>query len=261
MIVKSCKADVSFIGFYHRLETALLRFGNSLTLIMLPPLWILCAASPLKVGTVPADQNAPVRGSMLTIRGGDSIRPSEIPEATFDFGQFSLLSAAPIAHTFVLRINGQKPLTLERLHSSCGCTRAFVEGSARRGMPLVMIPGRDVRIRVSVDPTKRRHGPARETVSLWVRGRTTPAVILQMIGTFLPPVSFSPTVLDFGIVRAHSARSLTVTVAMDARLQVLSRPPRLVCSDPDVRITVQNRAAPQVPAPIPMMIRSRLPFR
>ncbi len=45
----------------------------------------------------------------------------------YDFGRPNALDAVVIEHTFLLRNDGDTPLTLQRLQSSCGCTTALAE--------------------------------------------------------------------------------------------------------------------------------------
>ena len=151
----------------------------------------------------------------------------------YDFGAVSLLDEPQLVHTFRLRNDGLAPLTLTSLTPSCHCTTATVEPD---GALPTLAPGRQVSVRVSIVTEPYLTGPLLKSVAVYAEGVTAPVATLEMAATLRPSVTWTPTALDFGTVPAGQSRSAIVTASMDSRLLTDDRAPRLIASDPDIRI-------------------------
>lgn len=163
-----------------------------------------------------------------------------------NFGMVSPLDQPEIVYTFLLRNDSEHPLTLAHLQPSCSCTSATVTvGSAaaysRQGAENVqtlpaIAPGQQFSVRVSINPTHLAPGPILKSVAIFVLGNRQPAITLEMTGTLLPSLTFSVPFLDFGKTTQTQAMPQTLTVSLDARLTPGGKMPRLLSSNPDVRV-------------------------
>lgn len=205
----------------------------------------LGADNPDSVPRLPSDTSPPI---FLAVENGNG--RGEASTARYDFGRITTLDTVPLEHTFVVRQIGQRPITLEKIRTSCPCTRAWIEGVV--SLPTVLAPNQEFGVHVAVDPMQLPTGAISRAVFLFTRGQAAPAVQLVMQGTLDPAAIFSPAVTDFGrITNPQATVPMAVVVTLDPRLLRSGRPPRLVSSDPNVRVIpqdelvspAQNRAA------------------
>ncbi len=167
--------------------------------------------------------------------------------ARYNFGNADILDGRAIEHTFRLRNDGKKPLVLERLAASCGCTTLFLDEAALAVPPgakaariaRTVLPGQTIPLRVRVDPSRLSTGEARKLVWVFARGSSLPALTLEMVGAIRSPITLDPPVLDFGRANAGAPSTLILTATLDARL-LRVREPLIVCDNPNVRITPLN---------------------
>ena len=157
--------------------------------------------------------------------------------ARFTFDKQDILAAPTIEHTFTLRNDTKNPVVLERLGSSCGCTSAFAEKapstsvrpSAASGKPdsgsvsRFLLPGEKIAVHVSVDASRLRSGEAKKLVWVFTQDSGQPAATLEMVGVVQAPVTFTPSVLNFGKTPVGKGASLSLTVTFDSRLLTWQR--------------------------------------
>lgn len=160
----------------------------------------------------------------------------------YDFGIQSVAQTSPIEHTFLLRNAGAKPLTVDHIQPSCGCTTALADGAAE-GTATVVNPGGQLRVHVSVDPGHLSPGQITKSVWIFLRDQSSPAATLLVTGTIRPAASFSPAVINFGQVKAGATPFQTVTVTLDPSLASAGHVPQLVSSDPAVTVAPRPAAS------------------
>lgn len=184
--------------------------------------------------------------------------------ARYDFGAASALDTPQIEHTFTLRNDGKVPLTLQRLQPTCVCTSATLVAASpamtkptRAGRPdssvmaglTVLAPGQQVSVRITVDSARLSPGPVTKGVLVFVRQNPKPVALLQVSGMLLPCITFTPALVDFGMVKAGQIPTADVSVTVDPRLAPGGTLPPLVSSNPAVRVTTAPDAAlPNGPA-------------
>ena len=67
---------------------------------------------------------------------------------------------------------------------------------------LDLLPGKEAKLHVALSLIALPPGPLHKFVSVYISGQAQPAAMLEMSGTLLPSVSFSPVFLDFGRLHA-----------------------------------------------------------
>jgi len=147
----------------------------------------------------------------------NNVNPSQEPN---DFGKQDAFDRRLIAHTFLVRNAGEKPLVLDRAVSSCSCTTAFVGDGTTSALPLVLKPDAQVSLIVSINAKELFPGPISKSVSLYARGQSMPLAVFGITGNLQPAATFIPTVLQVGTVfcwisdwsRMERLRILSVTI-------------------------------------------------
>jgi hypothetical protein len=92
-----------------------------------------------------------------------------VSEDTHDFGTIKE-SDGKVSHTFVVKNEGTKPLTITRVVPSCGCTSSgFTEAP--------IAPGKTGEIHVTYDP-QGHPGPFTKTVSVYSNGKAGSQVLI-----------------------------------------------------------------------------------
>lgn len=172
---------------------------------------------------------------------GSNRKPPVVSSVRYNFEVHNSWNTHPIEHTFILRSVSKDPVTVDRLQPLCACTTVFVESPRNIHPPFILKPDRQVNLHVSIDPTRVHPGSVLKSIFVFVHGESKPAATLEMAGTILPAVSFSPHVLNFGRVTTDGSKSLVVAVSLNPALLSSGRRPRLVCSNPDITITPQSK--------------------
>lgn len=113
-----------------------------------------------------------------------------ISERKIDFGtvdQFQQLH-----HSLVLRNEGDRPLRILKVETSCGCTAAVPADS-------IVPPGKEVKIDVAFS-TREYEGPQEKTLTLRTNDPAEPVVRVAVLADVKPYVRMDPTVLHFDTV-------------------------------------------------------------
>jgi hypothetical protein len=133
--------------------------------------------------------------------------------AQYNFGQINQGAATPIKHNFILKNNNAAPVTVVRIAVSCGCTTAVAGGGVT--LPDVLAPGKEIEVDTSIDPLRLFAGPVEKSVSVYIRGQSPPAAVLEITGISVPAASFSPDLLNFGDVAYGDGASVSLTATID----------------------------------------------
>ena len=180
----------------------------------------------------------------LYLTSSDSI-PGQVFVGKFDFGRFSPLqisteSNLTISRTFVLQNLNKTPVTLEyfQLHPLIHATLL------NRSLPCVLGPRDQIAVDVELDTIGLQAGKVQKSIEVFLQGQSQPAATLQMIGTYVSPVAFLPTIADFGTVFSGTPKTIMVQIMLDPQLMPIDHPPlvkdlpHLSSSDPDIRVTI-----------------------
>ena len=198
-------------------------------------------------------------GLRVLAEGG--IKPADSNYGFYDCGLVNALMQSDVQQTFLLRNNGNAPLTGLRLLRSLPAgmqVLAAVAGQKRAApVPLTMDtvlpplpPRQTLTLFVSLKLGGRPGGALRETVLLTLPGQSHPVAAVEMRADLVPLAAFSTPAINFGRLAAGQSRVVPLTLTLNPRLAPLGSTPRLYCSNPDVRI---------VPVPVPEKDKRRSP--
>jgi uncharacterized protein DUF1573 len=152
------------------MQTLMTRFG----LVIL----VLVMAMPVAVG----QEAAPVVDA-------DAKAPRLVcPEPIFNFDGAPAMSK--VKHSFVLRNEGEAPLTINRVKATCGCTVAKLAKD-------VLEPGEETRVEAVL--TLSSHvGKLAKTLLVYSNDPKTPSFRLTMSGTAVEFIKMTPSRVTFG---------------------------------------------------------------
>lgn len=205
-------------------------------------------SAPVSLAPLAPLRAEPLNPLALTVLAGNGVESVKALQGRYTFGSLDILTTHAIEHTFTLRNDTKNPVTLIRLGSSCGCTSAFAEPIPPNKLPgaddkhgeksstHTLRPGEKIAVHVSVDASRLRSGAAKKLVWVFAQGSGQPAATLEIVGVVQSPVTFSPSVLNFGRVMPGQAASLPLTVTFDPRLRIANQPLPLVCTNPNIQI-------------------------
>jgi hypothetical protein len=214
---------------------------------MRPSLLFILAGAALLSGT-PAtlanpQPNAAAARPPLSIEPAAGIRQIAPTTAVCDAGAIDPIASPTIKRRFVLRNDGTAPVVISNLDPSCRCTTAVLrtpdgsgDASLPQALPFSLAPGSRVAVDITIAVLHRSSGGFTNGIFVYTAGASRYAAFLQVTGDVRPVMRLSTYVLDFGTVPAGSRRTLTLTGTFDRRLTTSGRPPRLVATDPSVRI-------------------------
>ncbi|MDT8440869.1 MAG: DUF1573 domain-containing protein [Desulfuromonadales bacterium] len=125
-----------------------------------------------------------------------------VEQTRHDFG--AVLEGGKIEHVFVFANQGDQPLTINRVRSSCGCTAALV--SSRE-----LQPQQSGEIRATFNSRGFR-GPVTKTISLYTNDLSQPVAVLELTGVVREVVGVKPQQVNFGTIAAGEEAAFEVTL-------------------------------------------------
>ena len=132
----------------------------------------------------------------------DPLPGLDITEAEFDFGE--VFQGDKVSHTFVFANNGEAPLLIDRIKSSCGCTAALISSKD-------IAPGEEGTIKATFDSTRFR-GSVRKVIFLYSNLPGVASSQFVIKGVVKPLVEFDPQQLDFGEVKEGQEKQLSLVL-------------------------------------------------
>ena len=108
----------------------------------------------------------------------------------FDFGEAP--QGETVRHTFSFSNQGDEPLNIEKVKSSCGCTAALLSAKT-------LAPGESGELQANFDST-RFSGAVTKTISLYSNDPTQPVMQLQVKGIVREALSVVPAQINLGAV-------------------------------------------------------------
>ncbi|SNB46020.1 DUF1573 domain-containing protein [Geobacter sp. DSM 9736] len=126
----------------------------------------------------------------------------EVKQPVFNFG--AITEGAKIDHVFTIRNAGDAPLNILHVRPACGCT------AANASSPVVQ-PGKTAEIKTTFNSTNFT-GNITKTIALETNDPQTPNYTLTMKGVVNSEVQANPKQLNFGQVKAGTAKTLVLSV-------------------------------------------------
>lgn len=124
----------------------------------------------------------------------------QVAEPSFDFGE--VFQGDRVLHVYELTNQGDQPLLINRVVSSCGCTAVLVSA---RNLP----PGGQGELQANFD-SSRFHGDVTKTIYLYSNDPLRPVLELQLSGKVRELVAIEPSLVNFGQVKAREPVTATV---------------------------------------------------
>lgn len=138
----------------------------------------------------------------------------------FNFGKIT--QGQIVEHIFIIRNDGDQPLSVKSVRTSCGCTAAKV--SSR-----VIQPGTSSKIKTTFN-SGGFSGKVRKTIAVATDDPKLPVTTLSLSGSVVEEITIDPRQLDFGTLKAGSTKEKTITLASNikngVRLSVSSVSPQ-----------------------------------
>ena len=147
------------------------------------------------------------------------------------FGTLVLLDSPTATCSMMLRNAGRRPVRIEDVTTSCGCTTVVLTGPGASvvSMPLLLAPGAAAKLVATVDGGRLMPGRIRKGVFVH---SDSGDLYIALTGIGVGPARLSVDTVDFGKVSAGQTVRRRVDIDLDPR--VASMPLRLVSNDPDV---------------------------
>lgn len=125
-----------------------------------------------------------------------------VKEPAFNFGSIS--EGTKVDHVFTLTNEGDTPLTILQVTSSCGCTAATVSSKTIQPKGTGEIK--------STFNSSNFSGNIHKTISVQTNDPKTPTVTLTMKGTVTTTIQLNPKQLNFGQVKPNTPTTLPLTI-------------------------------------------------
>ena len=143
----------------------------------------------------------------------------------------------PLEHTFTLQNATSSPVTVSRLHGSCGCETLFLTKGGKEAPTATLAPGEDVKVRVSVALHPGQSGEMHKFAWAYGPDSAAPALAsMEIVLTVRPAIAYNPDVLDFGALRVGETRTMDVMVTADADTLAGKPLPTPVGSDASISV-------------------------
>ncbi|HNR30511.1 MAG TPA: DUF1573 domain-containing protein, partial [Candidatus Hydrogenedentes bacterium] len=147
------------------------------------------AQSPNAGAQLSAPQPAPAPAINAPTPAPEGPAPKIVcPDPEFDFGEKD--EDVSVEHEFVIRNEGETPLEITNVRTSCGCTAAKPKDST-------VAPGSETRIAATLS-LRGRQGENAKTITVMSNDPVTPNLVLTMKGVVTAPIMYEPRVLNFG---------------------------------------------------------------
>ena len=159
--------------------------------------------------------------------------PRVVAEApVFDFG--TILQGDKVVHRFQLENQGDAPLEIHKVKTTCGCTVA-------RDYPRELAPGKSGELLVTFNSSHKR-GPQTKGITLFTNSEPSAQYVLQLKGVVRELIAVSPVVCNFGVVPQGKVVTRAMTLAnhsdQPVHLQVVEP------ADPHFKVSVADATVP-----------------
>ena len=137
-----------------------------------------------------------------------------IEQTEYHFGE--IFQGESVSHVFTFSNDGDAPLVIDRVKSSCGCTAALLSS---KNIP----PGGQGTIRATFDSSRFRDS-VHKVIMLYSNAPGKGRVQFSIKGVVKPVVESTPRQVEFGEVNVGSSKQLSVELvnAWDEDLEILN---------------------------------------
>ncbi|HXV21736.1 MAG TPA: DUF1573 domain-containing protein [Desulfuromonadales bacterium] len=142
-------------------------------------------------------------------------------DADFSFGQ--VFQGTKVEHTFRFRNNGEAPLAVEKVRSSCGCTAALLSATS-------IPPGGTGEIRTTFDSARFR-GAVVKTVYLYVNDPAQPVAQFHLRGTVMPELVLEPEQVELGKLTPGTETEARAILTNQGEQEITLSPPETTSSE------------------------------
>ncbi len=129
----------------------------------------------------------------------------------FDFG--TVAEGKHVEHIFILKNNGDAPLTIGQVSTSCGCTVADISSRT-------VAPGKSAEIRVSFNSTNFS-GIVSKNVLVQTNDPKMPVYTLTVKGTVFEEIEVTPKQLNLGEIKIGTRKDALIKVANKGKKPVI----------------------------------------
>jgi len=149
-----------------------------------------------------------------------------IEENDYSFGQ--VLQGTRVEHVFRFRNDGEAPLLVEKVRSSCGCTAAL---ASMTEIP----PGTVGELRTTFD-SGRFHGSVVKTVYLYVNDPLQSVAQFYLRGVVKPEFLLEPEQVDLGKLAPGATAEVRVTLTNQGEQAISLSPPESTAPELQVEL-------------------------
>jgi Protein of unknown function (DUF1573) len=151
-----------------------------------------------------------------------------------------------VTQVFPFTNNGDAPLQIERVKSSCGCTAALLSSKE-------LAPGESGEVRATFDST-RFQGMVAKTIYLYTNDPLHKVVQLHLRGDVKPEISLVPGRLALGPVEPGQGTSGQLTITNESDKEIVVE--QVVATAREIQVDFQRRVLqPKEQAEIPLQVK------
>ena len=145
----------------------------------------------------------------------------QVLEPNYNFGE--VFQGDRVFHVYQITNQGDEPLLIDRLRSSCGCTAVLISS---KKLP----PGGTGELQANFDSSRFR-GEVVKTIYLYSNDPNQPVTQLQLQGKVLELVTIEPSQVNFGQVKVKQPVSATVTLRNQGHKPLVLGTPRATAAE------------------------------
>jgi hypothetical protein len=155
-----------------------------------------------------------------------------VEQPTFDFGE--VLQGQTVQHPFSFSNDGNEPLQIKKVKSSCGCTAALVSAKT-------LAPSEKGKVQAKFDSTRFR-GAVTKTISLYSNDPVQPVMKLYIKGNIRIPLSVVPSRINLGQVATGKTAATKLTLENHGNEEL--RLDEIWTSSPDLTLVIPAETLP-----------------
>lgn len=152
--------------------------------------------------------------SIICTNDGFAAQCITVSHPSYDFG--TIPQGQKVEHIFIVKNNGDLPLSISGIRPSCGCTAA--QASSR-----VIQPGKTSEIKVTFN-SANFFGAIHKTIAIESDDPKAPVSTLSLNGKVIEEIVVNPRQINLGVLKAGSVKEITLSVGNNGKqiLRVLS---------------------------------------
>jgi hypothetical protein len=145
---------------------------------------------------------------------GHAAQCISVNHASYDFG--TIPQGQKVEHVFIVKNNGDVPLSIKSIRPSCGCTAA--QASSR-----VIQPGKTSEIKATFN-SANFFGVIHKTIAVESDDPKVPVSTLSLNGSVIEEITINPRQINLGVLKSGSAKEIALSVGNNSKqiVRVLS---------------------------------------